>query len=491
MATLRASWLVPLIAIVGCADLSGSEPGGQVRAAGAASLTAPAPTDFGGVPVGQRSMPSEIRLVNTETVPVTVTAVTTTAPFDIAAVPTLPVTLPSGAGLAVTVTFAPTGPGPASGQLTFVSDAPDSPTVAALDGFGLAPGLTIDAPLVDFGFQRVGTSNRRIALAANTGTTALTISAITAPAPFTVLAPTGPLRLLPNESVSVEIEFAPTAPGAVTAVVTLSHDAAGSPTSIDLAGVGTVPGLTPRTILVDLGKVFLGATSPAGSLELVNTGDVPYVISAVTAPAPFAVTGPTLPRSVLPGAEVAFVVTFAPSATGPTTGALMITSTAPNAPRVTLSGEGSSAVPITVEPRDLGFGGVGVDTISAPQRLTLRNATSEPVFITSVMATPPFTRASMTLPALVLPDAILSINVMLAPIAAGPVTGTLVIVTDVGTVPAGLSGAGVTDEPPADGGCATGGPAPAGGLGLAALALLGLRRHRSRASCRRGRRTHR
>jgi len=55
-----------------------------------------------------------------------------------------PVTIPAGQNAQFTVTFTPQGSGPASGKVSFSSNAANSPTAASLTGTGVPPNSTVD-----------------------------------------------------------------------------------------------------------------------------------------------------------------------------------------------------------------------------------------------------------------------------------------------------------------------------------------------------------
>jgi len=69
----------------------------------------------------------------------------------------LPVTIPAGQSIQVTVQFTPNASGPASGKARFISDASDSPTVELLTGTGVAPfSHSVDLSWESGGGQPVG-----------------------------------------------------------------------------------------------------------------------------------------------------------------------------------------------------------------------------------------------------------------------------------------------------------------------------------------------
>jgi len=61
------------------------------------------------------------------------------AAFALSGLPSYPIVIPAGQNVQYTVTFTPSGTGAASGSLSFVSNASNSPTVEALTGNGIPP----------------------------------------------------------------------------------------------------------------------------------------------------------------------------------------------------------------------------------------------------------------------------------------------------------------------------------------------------------------
>src|SRR5262249_19565279 len=105
---------------------------------------------------------------------------------------------------------------------------------------------------------------------------------------------------------------------------------------------------TPSRLLFSAVK---GTTSPAQQVTLRNTGGSALTITALTTAAPFAVSGPTLPATVAPGASITASVTFAPGATspGPVGGLLTVRSNGGTG-RIILRGLGTNGIGGTNEP---------------------------------------------------------------------------------------------------------------------------------------------
>lgn len=299
-----------------------------------AALTAQ-PFSFGSVNVGSTATGT---LTMTATKTVTVSAVSAAAPFS-ASAGTLPVTLTSGQTLAVPVTFTPAAAGSAVGT---VSLSTDSGTVAVnLSGTGVRPGFSPVTSTLSFGTVPVGTSKTLSVSFTNSGTTAETVTAATAPTgPFAAAGmPAVGTVVNPGVSIAVPVTFTPTAAGTDTSTVTLTGaDGSSTYTLTGTAVTGTATlSLTPTSL--DFGNVTVGQTASL-TLTASNTGNIPLMITKAASPAaPFTVTNP-IPEGLTlsPGTTVTATVTFTPTAAGAFSGIYEVTSN---------SGQGAMQVAVT------------------------------------------------------------------------------------------------------------------------------------------------
>jgi hypothetical protein len=212
-----------------------------------------------------------------------------------------------------------------------------SPAVAG-PIFGVSPAS------LSFGPTALGGTSVLPVTVSNTGTAALNISNIVSsnaqftfsPSAFPVVVPVGGSQVF-------NVTFAPTALGTQSANLTFTHDAAGSPTSYAVQGVGADAG---PTFAVNPTSLNFGSVIPGNSVNqnvTVNNNGLTnaLVISSVTVPAGYSVN-PTTANIVAGGSQV-FVVTFAPTAGGTFNGNLTFTHNAPGSPSVvTLSGSGAT-----------------------------------------------------------------------------------------------------------------------------------------------------
>jgi len=156
----------------------------------------------------------------------------------------VPVSIAPGASTSFSATFTPASAGPFSGNITLVSNAPNSPTTIALSGSGVASTLQLTASptSLSFGSLTTGTSASQTVTLSNTGNSSVTISQITVSGTGFGLASIGlPLTLAAGQTTSFNVSFAPASAGSVTGSVTVSSNATNAPLVLALSGAGTAP----------------------------------------------------------------------------------------------------------------------------------------------------------------------------------------------------------------------------------------------------------
>ncbi|HEU5454788.1 MAG TPA: choice-of-anchor D domain-containing protein [Nocardioides sp.] len=231
-------------------------------------LTAPNTRAFGVQKVGVASTPRTVTVTNTSGADVSLLApsVTGTNAAEFTAVPgTTPlvqgcddgVLLPAGESCAVDVTFTPAGTGPKTAMLGFPSDA-DQPTApipsVRLTGSGALPQASVPAA-VAMGKVGLGAAKTTPVTVSNPSNVPLAITdavLATGGPEFTVNAASCLAAPVPARgSCNVNVTYRPTALGADTASVVITHDAAGSPASVSVTATGadlTAPAITQLAV---------------------------------------------------------------------------------------------------------------------------------------------------------------------------------------------------------------------------------------------------
>jgi hypothetical protein len=143
------------------------------------------------------------------------------------------------AGCILEVIFTPTGTGPRTGTITVVASDSAQPHIEQLQGFGIGAGHpSFSAPSLTFTPQSVGTSSpaQKITLS-NTGSGKLNLSSITASQFFSTTNNCG-ISLAAGASCVLSVQFSPSLQGMLQGSITITDDAAGTPRTIALSGIG-------------------------------------------------------------------------------------------------------------------------------------------------------------------------------------------------------------------------------------------------------------
>jgi Putative Ig domain./Immunoglobulin I-set domain. len=102
--------------------------------------------------------------------------------------------------------------------------------------------LTVSASNLSFGNVNVDTSSSQIVTVTNSGNSNITIAGVIfSGAGFSVSGLSNGLILGPRQTATLNVTFAPAATGSVTGSVTITSDAANSPASVGLSGMGVQP----------------------------------------------------------------------------------------------------------------------------------------------------------------------------------------------------------------------------------------------------------
>jgi Domain of unknown function (DUF4082)/Abnormal spindle-like microcephaly-assoc'd, ASPM-SPD-2-Hydin len=211
------------------------------------------------------------------------------------------------------------------------------------------PQLSASPSSLSFGSVATKSSATLSETITSSGSSALTInSASVTGTGFTLVAGSFPETLNPNQSLTLQVKFTPTATGAATGKLTISSNSASGATAvIALSGTGTTaatPQLTVSATSLSFGSVA-DSSSAALSLTLTSSGSSAVTVNSATITgAAFSIIGGSFPLTLNASQTAAVKVQFAPTAAGAATGKLTITSnsTSGSPAVVALSGTGTS-----------------------------------------------------------------------------------------------------------------------------------------------------
>src|SRR5271163_6950 len=206
-------------------------------------------------------------------------------------------------------------------------------------GKGTTPAVTgvaieISPSSVGFGNVVMGQSATKTVTLTNTGTEALNVSGISvAGTGFTASGPHLPISLTAGQSTSISAVFKPTTGNADTGTITITSNAAGSPSLVALSGTGTTgttaaAALTVTPTSITFGSVAVGSEETQ-TIHVENTGNESATISKMTISGTgVSVSGMTAPATLAAGQTANLTITYKPAAAGTLTASLAITSNA-------------------------------------------------------------------------------------------------------------------------------------------------------------------
>jgi hypothetical protein len=224
----------------------------------------------------------------------------------------------------------------------------NTPTVNVTGGS--AASVTITPSSANFATP-VGSTVQRSFLLYNSGGAGLTISSITTTGQAFSQFNGCPTVLQSGTNCTVDVIFAPVAPGVVTGTLSIADNASGSPHTAALTGTGT-----PGSASISPGNLsFIDQTVGTGSflrpiVTLTNTGSAAFNITSLTlssTPDFEITTSPCASQgSLAPGGSCTVSLEFHPTSVGAKTATLtVLTSNSTVAQTVTITGNGLSGNP--------------------------------------------------------------------------------------------------------------------------------------------------
>ena len=217
---LGAAFIVPTLAV-----------GSRIRALSVSPKT----INFGSVALG-KTVNHTVSVTNTAGARVKIFQILVSGTGFMVSKLSLPLILPGGQSVSLLVSFAPTATGSATGSISVVSNASNSPAAVALSGTAVSLQLTASPGSLSFGSVPLGSSSILPIVVTNASNTTIIISQATATGSgFSVSGPNLPLSLAGGQNTSFSVTFAPTTGGSATGSVSLVSNASDSPLNEPLA----------------------------------------------------------------------------------------------------------------------------------------------------------------------------------------------------------------------------------------------------------------
>ncbi len=202
-------------------------------------------------------------------------------------------------------------------------------------------GIQLNPSALTFSAQSLNTTSAPLTLTLTNGDNPLTISTITLsganPDAFAITSAStcaAPSSLNPGAKCTIIVTFTPTTPGVSNATITITDSAPNSPQVISLTGTAST--LTLSASNLNFGSVAVGTTSAPQSITATNDGTSTITFSSITASGDFAETDNCVASPLQPTTNCTINVTFKPTSTNSSVGALTITDNAPGSPQIVL-----------------------------------------------------------------------------------------------------------------------------------------------------------
>jgi hypothetical protein len=222
-----------------------------------------------------------------------------------------------------------------------VQAAPGGNCDAFVSKVSILNGIQLNPSALTFTAQSLNTTSAPLTVTLTNGDNPLTISSITLggadAGAFAISSSStcvAPSSLNPGAKCTIIATFTPTMPGVSNATITITDSAPGSPQVINLTGTAST--LTLSASSLDFGSVAVGSTSAAQSITATNDGTTAITFSSITASGDFAETDNCVTVPLQPSTNCTINVTFKPSSTNSSVGALTITDNAPGSPQIVL-----------------------------------------------------------------------------------------------------------------------------------------------------------
>jgi hypothetical protein len=348
--------------------------------------------------------------------------------------PALPLTIEPGADATLSVTFTPKNTGNIASTISLSSDASNGAVGLQLDGDGSAPGfLSANPASLAFGGVLTGNNQPLPGTLTNTGGNNLTISqANISGSGFTITGLSLPLTLVPNQSTTFTVTFAPQSAGSTNGSVSFVSDASDSPLNLPLSGTGLAPGsLSANPPSVNFGNVILGNDQSLPETLTNTSGSTVTITQVAVSGSGFSISGLNLPVTLPANQGANFSVQFSPQSAGQAIGSLNVTSNASNPTLVVpLSGSGVAPGTLSPNPSSVAFGNVQVGhNKTLPETITNTGGSNATITQDSVSGAG-YSVSGLNLPLTLGPGDSSTFSVTFAPQSTGTVDGNVTLTSN-------------------------------------------------------------
>lgn len=240
----------------------------------------------------------------------------------------LPLVVPAGQNVEVSISFTPATTGWTPGVIKFLSNATNSSLAVQTGGSGVdSEAVTVKPASLSFGQVPVGGNSSLPLVLTNARTWNITISGIQITgAGFSISGATFPLTLSRGQSLALTVNYTPQSAGLAAGSMLVS----GPGLCVPFAGTGTTGGTGQLSISpasLNYSNVPVGTTDTL-PITVSATGASVTISSASSSSSQYVLTGASFPLTIAAGQSLSFGVAFTPQGSGTVSGSLSFSSTA-------------------------------------------------------------------------------------------------------------------------------------------------------------------
>lgn len=347
-----------------------------------------------------------------------------------------PDTLAPDESLSVNVTFAPDSAQAETGNLTISSNA--DTVIVFLTGVGVPcePAIVVAPGSLDFDSVYVDSSKSLSLTITNEGCADLVVSDIISDNPVFTTDFSGPDTLAPDQSLIVNVTFAPDMAQAETGTLTILNN--DHPVTVPLTGTGIAPSIRVEPDSLAFGEVTVDS-SFTQIFTIYNDGSADLVVDSITYPEAY--SGTIVPTTILPGESIVDSVTFTPPDTFFYDGQINIYNNDElKTAQVTGTGTPRPVPKIVVSPTSLAFGDVVVGS-SRDLPFTIYNVGGATLEVTDINPPEGYTVSDTAFS--IEPNDSVVVTVTFTPPDTGSYTGSIEILNNDVTKTVDVSGRGI------------------------------------------------
>ena len=277
----------------------------------------------------------------------------------------------------------------------------------------------------------------------STGDSPVTISSIVVTGDFVESDSCTGQTIAVGSTCMISVQFAPTATGARSGLLTAYANVSGGQVTVALSGTGTAAAsivLTPLTL--SFPSTTVNQTAPSEIITVSNTGGNPATLQIPSITGDFAIKQNTCGVSLPAQTGCSIVVTFTPTASGTRNGVLTITDSE-GTQTAQLNGTGQSPPTDTLSPLALTFQPQQVGSTGTAQQVTITNAGDVALTLLKATVAGADFAATNNCGSSLAPHSTCAISMTFVPTAVGTLTGTLTISDAIRYQTVSLTGSGV------------------------------------------------